>query len=135
MIHWSEQYTTGSGDLDHQHRTLIDKINGLEAMLAISYPTRADYESMIKVVDFMEFYAHAHFKAEEVCMEAYRCPAHAQNKQAHAEFLKFFREFKEHNRTKGFPREIVEQLHAVTSRWIEEHILLVDTQLKACMKG
>jgi len=135
MVRWTEQFTTGSPELDHQHLTLIENINVLEAKLAISHPTRQDFESIISVVDFIELYADAHFKMEERCMEAHRCPAHAKNKQAHADFLKFFHQFKEHNRAKGFSRQIVEQLHAVASKWIEEHILRVDTQLKACVKG
>jgi len=135
MVQWSQKYTTGSDSLDHQHQTLIDNINQLEQRLMVTHPTRADYEYMIQMVDFLEFYALAHFKAEEQCMEAFRCPAHAQNKRAHAEFMRFFSGFKAHNQAKGFPREIVRQLHEVASRWIEEHILRVDTQLKPCMKG
>ena len=135
MVRWTEQYSTGSALLDQQHQILIERINELEAMLLITHPTRADYQAMIEVVDFLEFYASAHFRAEEQCMEAYRCPAHAKNKQAHADFLSFFHEFKVFNRAKGFPREIVEKLHSVTSAWIEGHILQVDTQLRPCMKG
>ena len=135
MVHWTEQFTTGSVALDRQHQTLIENINLLETKLLISSPSRQDYESIMQVVDFLEVYADAHFKAEEECMAAYRCPAHAKNKQAHAEFLEFFRDFKEHNRAKGFPREIVATLHEVTSRWIAEHILHVDTQLKSCVKS
>jgi hemerythrin len=135
MVQWSDKFTTGSDTLDYQHQTLIDNINQLEKLLLLSHPTREDYEYIIQMVDFLEFYAHAHFKTEEQCMEAFRCPAHAQNKQAHADFMRFFSEFKTHNRAKGFPREIVEELHAVASRWIVEHILQVDTQLRPCMKG
>ena len=135
MVQWTEEFTTGSSTLDFQHQTLIDNINRLEAMLAICHPTWGDYEAMFEVVDFLEFYADAHFMAEEQCMEAYRCPAHAKNKQAHADFLSFFAEFKAHNKLKGFPRETVVKLHAIASRWITEHILRVDAQLKPCMKG
>jgi len=135
MVRWTEQFTTGSVVLDRQHQILIDNINQLEEMLSLPHPTRLDYESMIAVVDFIEYYANTHFQVEEECMAAYRCPAHAENQQAHTEFLKFFREFKEHNRTKGFPRKIVAELHVVMTKWIEEHILRVDTQLKSCMKG
>jgi len=135
MVQWTDKFTTGSDRLDQQHQVLIGKINQLEEMLSITHPARKDYEAMIAVVDFLESYADAHFKNEEKCMEAFRCPAHAENKQAHADFISFFANFKEHNRAKGFPREIVVNLHAVASRWIEQHILRVDTQLKTCIKG
>jgi len=135
MVQWSDKFTTGSDTLDYQHQTLIDNINQLEKLLLLSHPTREDYEYIIQMVDFLEFYAHAHFKTEEQCMEAFRCPAHAKNKQAHADFMRFFSNFKAHNRAKGFPREIVIELHGVANRWIVEHILQVDTQLRPCMKG
>lgn len=135
MLKWTDKLATGSATLDHQHQTLIDNVNHLEEMLLISHPTRADYEFILQMVDFLEFYAHAHFQVEEECMAAYRCPVHNKNKQAHTTFLQFFSEFKQHNQKKGFPREIVEQLHQVASQWIVEHIMRVDTQLRPCMKG
>lgn len=135
MIQWSEKYSTGSDTLDYQHQTLIDNINQLEQVLSLTHPLREDCEYMVQMVDFLEFYANAHFKAEEECMEAFRCPAHALNQQAHANFMLIFGAFKAHNRAEAFPREIVEQLHGVASSWIVEHILRVDTQLRPCIKG
>ena len=135
MVIWTENFTTGSSQLDQQHRMLIDHINRLEEMLTITNPTREECEFMIELVDFLEDYAETHFKQEEQCMERFRCPSHQQNKVAHGRFLKFFRDFKEHYKAEGFRREILLNLHSTVSRWIEEHILHLDTQLKPFLQN
>jgi hemerythrin len=68
-------------------------------------------------------------------MERYRCPAHAQNKQAHERFLALIQQFKERCRTEGFRLDVLRSLHQTLSSWIQEHILQVDTQLRPCIKG
>jgi len=135
MLQWTEQFATGVGHIDHQHQALIDNINRLELLLANSSPSQEEYQFMLQLVDFLEFYAKSHFKVEEQCMESYQCPVHEKNKLAHDHFLTFFNEFKQQCRTNGLRREFIENLHATVSGWIMEHILRVDTQLKPCIKG
>ena len=135
MVTWTEQFATGSDKIDLQHRMLINNINHLEQMLSITNPTREECDFLIHLVDFLESYAETHFQFEEQCMERYRCPAHAVNKQAHERFRNFFRDFKARYRAEGFRHEIIVGLHEATSRWIAEHILHVDTQLKPCVKS
>lgn len=134
MVIWSDQFVIGSRTLDLQHRMLINNTNHLECMLTDSDLSREEVEFLIHLVDFLETYAETHFKYEEGCMERYRCPAHAQNKQAHEQFRKFFQEFNERCRTEGLHLEVLRQLHQKLSSWIQEHILVVDTQLKPCLK-
>ena len=135
MVIWTEKFATGSSQLDQQHRTLIDHINRLEEMLTITNPTREECEFMINLVDFLEDYADTHFKQEEQCMERFRCPSHERNKQAHSQFLAFFRNFRAHFQAEGFRREVLATLHDTVSQWIEAHILHLDTQLKPFIKG
>ena len=101
MIIWNEQFATGSDTLDQQHRLLINNLNLLGSLLTDTNPNREQGEFLIQLVDFLESYAHTHFSFEEQCMEKYRCPAHAKNKQDHEQFLKFLREFKERCRAEG----------------------------------
>jgi hemerythrin len=135
MVIWTDKFTTGSSPLDQQHQTLIDNINYLEQLLLVSNPSRQESEAMIELVDFLELYADKHFKCEEQCMERFRCPSHATNKQSHERFLRFFQDFKQVNQAEGFRHEILAQLHSTVSQWIGEHILRIDTQLKPCIKG
>lgn len=135
MVIWNSQFETGSSRLDQQHRTLINNLNHLEDMLMITNPSRAECEFLIHLVEFLENYADTHFNEEEGCMERYRCPAHQKNKEAHEQFRTFFKQFKARYQAKGFRREILLELHKTLSQWIEEHILRVDTQLRACIKA
>ena len=114
---------------------LIQNINPLECLLTETNPTKETCAFLIDIVDFLEAYTEEHFRFEEGCMERHRCPAHTANKQAHEEFLAFFKQFKEDTRRKGVRPDAVRTLHQTISRWIEEHILLVDTQLKPCLKA
>lgn len=135
MLPWTEQFATGSDKLDLQHRALINNINHLEELLTTTNPSPEECEFVIQLLDFLENYAQAHFEFEEQCMARYRCPAHEKNKQAHDQFRMFAHQFKERYKVEGFRREIILGLHATVSRWIREHILQVDTQLKPSISG
>ena len=134
MLLWNEEFATGLDAIDKQHKMLIDHINRLEEMLATAKPTREEIEFAHSLVHFLESYADTHFKFEEQCMERYRCPAHAQNKEAHAKFLGFFCRFKKGFKAEGFRLEAFKELHQMASSWITDHILRIDTQLKPCVK-
>jgi len=133
MVFWTDKFLTGSDRIDQQHRVLINNINHLEGMLTDTNPTPEECEFLIHLIDFLESYAQTHFQFEEQCMESYRCPAHAKNKEAHAQFLALFHGFKERCRQEGFRQEILKSLHRALHTWIEEHILAVDIQLRPCL--
>lgn len=135
MVHWDERFATGSSTLDQQHQVLINNVNHLGGMLANTNPTKEECEFLIHLVDFLKSYAQTHFQFEEQCMESYRCPAHARNKQAHEKFMMFINDFHEHCKVGGLRQENLKNLHATLSLWIEEHILQIDVQLKACIKN
>jgi len=135
MVEWTEQFATGLDMLDQQHRMLIANINHLETLLTSLNPTREEAEFLVHLVDFLRAYAQSHFRFEEDCMEKYRCPAHAENKLAHEQFLKFFNEFEQRSRGQGFRPDLLRGLHKKLSAWIHDHILRVDTRLRSCIKG
>ena len=134
MLFWNETYATGLETIDKQHKLLIDHINRLEEMLANDRPTPAEIKFAHSLVAFLESYADTHFKFEENCMERYRCPSHAQNRKAHAEFMTFFNHFKGQFQADGYNAEAFQELHQTISSWITGHILQIDTRLKACVK-
>ena len=134
MIIWTKEFETGFAKLDQQHRLLIENINLLNEMLHTTNPTMEELEFMVNLVDYLDGYATFHFKGEEQCMESYRCPAHAQNQQEHARFRGFIRDYKRLCEIQGFKVELLKNLHDVLSKWIKEHILKIDTQLKPCIQ-
>jgi hemerythrin len=130
MLTWREEFATGSVLVDTQHRLLIEKINKLEQLLTGASPSKTDCDDL---VGFLGNYAAMHFKFEEQCMSRYRCPAHEQNKQAHEVFLGVFSKFKERYLAEGPKKELLQNLHATASHWIQDHILAVDIKLKPCV--
>jgi hemerythrin len=134
MIIWTKEFETGSAKLDQQHRVLIDNINLLGEQMQNPNPTPEEAASAVRLVDYLEAYANIHFKDEEQCMESYRCPAHAQNQQDHERLRGFIRNYKRLCELEGFKVELLRNLHEVFRLWINEHILKVDTQLKACIQ-
>ena len=135
MIIWNEQFKTGSETIDQQHQMLIQNINHLGCLLTETNPSRETCAFLVNLVEFLESYTRQHFRYEEGCMEQHRCPAHAANKQAHEEFLAFFKQFREDTRRKGIQPSAIRTLHQTISQWVEEHILRVDMQLKPCLNA
>lgn len=134
MIIWTNEFETGSAKLDQQHRLLIDNINLLKDLLDTPDLGRQEAEFSVFLVDYLEAYANIHFKGEDGCMVAYRCPVHAINQQEHQRFRGFIRDYKRRCEREGFSVELLRQLHQVMRTWITEHILKVDTQLKPCIQ-
>ena len=134
MLIWSEKYSTGVEAIDRQHRLLFDHINRLEEILSTPQPTAAEIEFTDTLVQFVESYAETHFKFEESCMERYRCPAHARNQAAHAQFLEFVAGFTRNFPTDGDRMTALHGLHQFLSRWLTDHILQTDTELRDCIK-
>ena len=135
MIIWTEKFATGSVNLDQQHRVLIDTINELGGHLTNPNFNPQEFELLINQVDYIADYADVHFKGEEECMERFRCPAHAQNQQAHAKFRKAIQEYKTGFEKHGFNMELLQTLHEYMEKWIQDHILKIDTQLQPCIEA
>jgi len=135
MILWTEKFATGSPILDQQHRVLIDTINDLGGHLTNPNFKLEELALLINQVDYIADYADMHFKGEEQCMERFHCPAHAQNQQAHAQFCDVIHEYKSGFEKHGFKLELLKALHEYMERWIQDHILQIDTQLRPCMEA
>lgn len=132
MLTWKSDYETGSPLVDGQHKILFEKINMMEKILAAPVLQKRDVDAL---VEFLSSYVVQHFKFEEQCMEHHKCPAAAQNKQAHGQLLDVLAKWKEEYQKQGATKELVSKLHATSSAWIHSHIIKVDTQLKPCIKA
>jgi hemerythrin len=134
MLRWSEKFETGHALIDSQHQMLVSYINQLEGLTrTTTNPSRQEVEFCLQLIGFMDTYISVHFAHEEHCMESFKCPARHENKKAHHDFLQFFWEFKLRFDSEGCRPEIVRELHATCSSWIQQHILQIDRQLKPCL--
>ena len=131
MLTWNAAtMSTGVADIDEQHQELIKKLNELMANMHQGTGREALRERM----EFLADYAAWHFKHEERCMDAYRCPAAAVNKQAHADFIRTFASLKERVEREGATTLLVIETQQQLSDWLRSHIVKVDTQMKSCVK-
>jgi hemerythrin len=132
MLLWTKQFETGVPEIDEQHRQLIRHVNNLEALLVQTNLSRAEVESLLEFVGFLEDYVVSHFAYEEECMQRFRCPMHEKNKLAHQQFLGLFRGFRDRIGKEGMRMDLIKELNQTIHAWIEGHILTVDTGLRGC---
>jgi hemerythrin len=133
MILWSEQFATGSPDIDEQHRQLFRHLNQFESLLVQTNPTTQDVAAIIEFLNFLEDYVDSHFSYEEECMASHRCPMHGKNQEAHQNFRQMFQRFKQNIHKEGFRLEMLKELNQTINVWIQDHIMRVDTHLKPCL--
>ena len=133
MLQWKVEFETGHSPIDTQHKMLVSYINRLEGLARSTNHDRHDAEFILQLIGFMETYIDVHFKMEEACMDSYKCPAHQENKEAHRNFLIFFRQFKLRFDAEGFRPEVLLELHESCSTWIQDHIMQIDMRLKPCL--
>lgn len=129
VIAWDDAMTTGIPKVDEQHKDLIRQLNVLiEAM-----SQGKGRQQIEKLLDYLTDYALNHFGYEEKCMEEYRCPVAAKNKDAHAKFVERFLALRAEIQKEGpTPRLVIEARH-VLSDWLVNHILRVDSKLHPCV--
>lgn len=131
MIMWDDSMTTGVPELDVQHKELLNRFNELVNALARG----EGREETGKMLDYLQFYAQWHFGREERCMEEYRCPAAAANKEAHRQFLEKFGQLYQQYQDVGVKPQVMHDTFAELEAWIIKHIKRVDTQLAGCVNG
>ncbi len=125
-----ETMSTGYADIDEQHKELFNRLNQLlDAMK--SGRGRQEVE---KMVAFLGEYAVRHFAHEERCMDRMVCPMTAKNKAAHAQFLETFTALSERIAREGPSISAVIEVQTKVSDWVLNHIVRVDTHMKACVK-
>lgn len=129
MLRWKDEMTTGVVELDAQHKYLIDFFNDL----GHSIQKRYDPGDISKILKVMKYYAEWHFKKEEECMLRYLCPAADRNAKAHVVFMEKIQEYQKEYEVSGGSIELAFRIHEELAEWIVNHIMVVDTQLSACI--
>ena len=121
--------STGVDEVDRQHRELIDHINELFELMRRG-------EGRTGITDFVDFladYAQEHFRHEEGCMVAYRCPVASANKLAHMQFSRLLQDYRKRLDEEGPTGSLVIEVQQNVSTWIRDHIVRTDTHLRNCV--
>lgn len=128
-VQWTDALATGNKATDVQHKYLIEIINELAEALE----TGRAAQSVNKILNLLQYYTEWHFQREELCMDRFRCPAHAANKAAHADFIATFLQFKSEFQSSGGSEEIALRMYHTLVAWLVNHIQKVDAQLAPCV--
>lgn len=119
---------TGFPDIDAQHQELISRLGRLLDGMSEG---RGQGE-LLPLLDFLAEYTVKHFSYEEGCMHRYRCPVAASNKAAHTKFLATVASFRKRLEQNGPSVALVLEAQRELSDWIRNHIVRVDTHMRAC---
>lgn len=127
MVVWEKKYETGWSEIDEQHQSLFNYINDLEECIN----DEAFEGARIQIVlNFFQMFCSTHFSLEETCMLRAHCPVYEKNKLAHEKFLAYYKTFRGKYSEAPNKREMLEEFHGVLMKWLVNHIMKIDMELK-----
>lgn len=122
-LQWRDEFSVGIAEIDHEHRELIELINGLQKNLR----ARDDVDKILESLG--EIYAQiaAHFALEERMMRKTRYPAYAEHKEDHETLMDDLRDIMDGVEDDGILDET--QLTDDLDRWFSDHFRTHDAKL------
>jgi hemerythrin-like metal-binding protein len=122
LMTWGPMLELGFGDIDVQHRKLVDLVNELdEAMRAGRGQDVADM-----VLDDLIHYTIHHFAFEEKLMDEYQISSSAAHKAEHKQLIDEVTTLKAKITSGAIP---IAGLMALLRTWLTDHILKTDKAL------
>lgn len=125
-LEWSDVLDTGIEEIDNQHRRLVDYINELGQARKTQ-----DMKLVGKVIDDTIDYTVSHFGFEESMIEEAGYKLLRPHKKVHELFVRrvtdLQKRFKE-------GEDVSEEMHALLSRWLVNHIKHDDHAYAECVK-
>ena len=125
-IAWSEKLTSGSAEIDSQHKELFERINDL---LAAQKKGLAGLDELGRVVRYLTEYVVFHFGSEEKLMDRYGYSSASGHKAQHAQFIRVFQRLKERMFTEGFTPALQQETSDLVVDWLLNHIRYSDRAL------
>ena len=119
-IIWSEKLSVGIGDIDNQHKKLVDMLNGLES----AYEKKLDTKTQGETIKELLTYTLEHFSLEEVLMNKYEYPDKENHIKEHESFHKKVLDF--YNAFMRDSATLSEDIIKFLQNWIVNHILVTD---------
>lgn len=111
---WSADLDTGIGEIDNQHKQIMDFINRLD-----DARQHADRAAIISVVDDLVEYSLSHFAFEECLLEDAGYEFVRGHKKVHELFVRRVSGFQERLQRGD---DISHELHSLLYRWLFSHI-------------
>lgn len=120
---------TGVEEVDEQHQKLIEHLNELFRLMREGHGK----DGIDEFLGFLGDYADTHFRHEEACMMAHRCPVASSNKIQHLQFMRIFSGFRRRLQQEGPTSSLAIDVQQSVGDWIRNHIIKTDTHLRSCV--
>ncbi len=127
-IAWSDDYATGDDEIDRQHKQLFKYLEDLEEHMKQG----VDAEYLKDFLKALGIYTRSHFCYEESCMRRKKCPIAKKNQEQHDKLLDAYKHYLHRFEVEGVSEDLVRKLHDFLVSWLVNHILKIDTHLRAC---
>ena len=129
LINWSSDLSVGVGEVDRQHKVLIQMINDLNEAMS----QRKGKEAAGKVIDGLVNYTVEHFAFEEKIFARTNYPLRGAHVAEHVNFVKKVSDFRDsYSRgTLGLSIDVM----AFLSAWLKSHINGTDKKYTAHMNA
>lgn len=123
LIEWKEEFSVGDAAVDHEHRQLVELINGLHGALQ----SGCDREQVIDSLGEVYAQISAHFALEEKSMRDSRYPHYEEHKTDHEALLDQLRDIMDHVEDSESTAE--DWLPDKLGNWFSEHFRTHDARL------
>ena len=123
LIEWTDEYHTGVGVIDYQHRKLVDLINDLYEI-----GIKKEYTGDILNVIFDELtnYTEYHFSTEEELMRQVSYTKYDDHLVMHSNFINALEKYKKRFLNQ---EDVIEELCEFLKKWLLGHILKEDKEI------
>ena len=123
---WSDSYATGIARIDEQHKMIFRFAEDFREAL-----DEGRGESVYgALLTSLALYIRTHFAYEEQCMEQFRCPVAAINKESHTRFASTVTTFEARFAADGFNPGDARTLVDTVDAWLSSHICKIDVNLR-----
>ncbi|MBH9552150.1 bacteriohemerythrin [Inhella gelatinilytica] len=127
---WNEVFGTGLGDIDDQHKRLVDLLNQVASQLAFG----VDREALARVFRELVSYTEYHFRHEEA-LWAQHLGGEADERSHRERHAEFERKLEQLAATGSAGEIDPETLLDFLVRWLAGHILRADRYFALCVIG
>jgi hemerythrin len=129
-IEWTEDLSTGVGEIDEQHKELFSRVNALMDACKAGKGKK----EVGNTLDFLDAYVREHFGTEEKMMIRHEYPEYPQHKEQHEIFIGEVERLRAEFADEGAALSLVIRTNQAAVDWLLQHIRKIDKRLGTYLK-
>ncbi len=131
MIKWSEKFSVSNGQIDNQHKKILEELNNIIRLIGLNKSVHD-----IKLAsDMLEDVVKTHFITEERLMKMNNYPDMKKHLKEHRIFEKNIQLLKKALIQYGISDRLKEMIHTEIMEWNNKHIMEFDMKLGIFLKS